>query len=59
MKRLKIIALIALLVMTSLSAAAQKSMVMNLWQGEAPNNNGDPNDTAALATADSLLNQQL
>lgn len=48
MKRLKIIALIALLVMTSLSAAAQKSMVMNLWQGEAPNNNGDPNDTAKV-----------
>ena len=47
MKQIKSLLLLAL-VAVSMSVAAQKPLDMNLWQGGAPNNNGDVNDTAKV-----------
>lgn len=39
---------IILLIVAAVSASAQKSFVMNLWQNGAPNDNGDSQDTATV-----------
>jgi acetyl esterase/lipase len=40
--------LILVLVAVSMSAAAQKTIDINLWSGGAPNDNGDANDSAKV-----------
>ena len=48
MKRIKKIITTVFLTAITLSAGAQKTFEMNLWQNGAPNDNGDSQDTAKV-----------
>lgn len=48
MKHLKCVLFVALLAMMAVPAMGQQRFNMKLWQGEMPNDNGDPNDSATV-----------